>query len=146
MANERNITHKVLTDLRIPYRTFDSPIDPDPAFQDGSNILVSFTGRLQRRPGFSATLEQVASSFTNLQRIFLWKRWDGTANAGYYAMFCDVARGIAKVYRYHIGSDASAVLIWTSTSAEPFDFVVSANLCFFGNGTDMKYFDGANVF
>ena len=37
------------------------------------------------------------------------------------------------------------VLIWTSTSAVPFDFVVSDNFCFFGNETDMRKYDGTMV-
>lgn len=60
-------------------------------------------------------------------------------------MGCDVSGGVAKVYKYQFGTDTSAVLLWTSGVAEPFDFVVSNNTCYFGNGTDMKKYDSSTL-
>jgi hypothetical protein len=77
----------------------------------------------------------------------VWRRWaNSSPNGGAFIyMFCDVAGGVAKVYKLLSGVDFSAVLLWTSTSATPFDFVVSNNTCYFGNGTDMKKFDSSTL-
>lgn len=60
-------------------------------------------------------------------------------------MGCDISGGVAKVYKLQIGSDASAVLLFTSASATPFDFVFSNNTCYFGNGTEMRKYDGTTL-
>lgn len=101
----------------------------------------------ERRPGFAQTLENATTAFTSLQRLFIWRRWVGsTPNGGaFIAMACDVSSGVAKVYKLQLGTDNSFQLIWTSTSSEPFDFVVSNNTCYFGNGTDMKKYNSVTV-
>lgn len=136
--------HRVVTDTGLPYITNSSVISTTPQFVEGSqNIMTSLRQWSERRPAFSATLESVASSFTALKRIFIWRRWAGSSPNGgaFIAMFCDVAGGLSKVYKCQLGTDASAVLIWTSTTSEPFDFVTSNNTCYFGNGTDMRKYD-----
>jgi hypothetical protein len=145
MPPATQLEHKLITDLRLPYRSFDSPTAVDFMLQDGRNVYSNARGYLERRPGFNATVETVPTAFSNVQRIFTWSRWPGTANAGFYVMTSDLSGGVAKVYKYKVGSDTSSVLIFTSTSAEPFDFLEANNHCFFGNGTDMKKYDGSTV-
>ena len=109
--------------------------------------MTSLRQWLERRPGFSQTVEQVASAFSSLQRQFVWQRWTtpGTPHAGAFIwMGCDVSGGQAKVYKYQFGLDASAIFLFTSSSSEPFDFVNSNNTVYMGNGTDMKKYDGTN--
>jgi hypothetical protein len=60
-------------------------------------------------------------------------------------MFCDVSGGQAKVYKCQLGANNSAILLWTSASPEPFDFVTSNNTVYFGNGTDMKKYDSMTL-
>lgn len=133
--------HRVITSVNLPYRTFNSPVSTDPLFESGLNVLTNQKGIAQVFPGFNATLEQVATTFVSLKRIFVWKRWN---NGPYIAMFCDID-GTAKVYKYQFGTDTSAVLLFTSASTEPFDFVEDNNWVYFGNGTEMKKYDGTNL-
>lgn len=101
----------------------------------------------ERRPGFSATVESTATTFTSLQRQFVWRRWPGSSPNGgaFVAMFCDVVGNAALVYKMVSGVDTQAVLIHTSTSSVPFDFIVSNNTCYFGNGTDMLKYDSQTL-
>ncbi len=138
------VEHRGTSNLALPYISNASVIDTTTHFISGTqNILTGLRGWSERRPGFSQAVESVASTFTNLQRSFTWQRWaNSTPNGGAFIwMGCDVSGGVAKVYKYIFGVDTSAVLLWTSTSATPFDFVVSNNTCYFGNGTDMKKWD-----
>ncbi len=109
--------------------------------------MTSLREWAERRPAFSVQLETVVSTFSNLQRSFVWQRWsDSSPNGGAFLwMGCDISGGVAEVYKYQFGTDTSAVLIWTSASAVTFDFCVSNNTCYFGNGTDMKKYDSSTV-
>jgi hypothetical protein len=103
--------------------------------------MSSYKNYTERRSGFDVGLEPTPTTFTDpILRTFCWRRWGDR----FFIMLCTVGT-VAKVWKLAIGTDASFVLIWTSVSAEPFDFVVSNNFCFFGNGTDMKKFDGTTV-
>lgn len=147
MPTPSRTVHKLVDDTALPYVTNSSVISTDPQYIGGSNCMTSLRQWLERRPGFSQTVESVTTSFSNLQRQFVWRRWNtpGTLKAGAFLwMGCDVSGGVAKVYKMELGVDPSAVLLWTSTSAEPFDFVNSNNTCYMGNSTDMKKFDGTN--
>lgn len=142
MPPSRLTEHRTFANTALPYISNSSITSTNPQFIGGSqNLLTGQREWVERRPGFSQPFETNPTAFTNLVRQFLWRRWAGS----FYWMGCDISGGAAKVYKIQIGTDPSAVLIWTSASAEPFDFVVSNNLCFFGNGTDMKKFDGTNV-
>src|SRR5512146_2980331 len=110
--------HRVIVSVNLPYRTYNSPVSTDPLFESGLNVMTNQKGMAQVFPGFNATVEQIATTFVNLKRIFVWKRWN---NGPYIAMFCDID-GTAKVYKYEFGTDTSAVLLFTSASTEPFDF------------------------
>lgn len=147
MPTASRTQHRVVTDTGLPYITNSSVISTTPQFVEGSkNILTSLREWSERRPGFSKTLEKIASSFVNLQRVIIWRRWVGSSPNGgaFIAMFCDIGT-FAQVLKCQLGVDNSAISIWTSTSSEPFDFVVSNNTCYFGNGTDMKKWDSATL-
>lgn len=79
--------------------------------------------------------------FGKLRRQFLWRKW----NSSFFWMGCDVDDTSSRVYKMELGTDSVPVLIWTSADPEPFDFVVSNNTCYFGNGVDMKKYDGSFV-
>jgi hypothetical protein len=139
--------HRTVADTALPYVTNSSVISTDPQYIGGTNCMTSLRDWVERRPGFSATIETAATAFTNLQRQFVWRRWTtlGTAQAGtFFWMGCDIVGGTSKVYKMALGIDASAVLLTTSASAEPFDFVVSNNTCYMGNGSNMYKYDGTN--
>lgn len=147
MPTPSKTVHKLVDDTALPYVTNSSVISTDPQYIGGSNCMTSVRQWLERRPGFSQTVETVATGFSNLQRQFVWRRWTtpGTLKAGqFFWMGCDISGGLAKIYKMEIGVDASAVLLFTSASAEPFDFVNSNNTCYMGNGVEMKKFDGTN--
>lgn len=138
--------HRVIQNTSLPYISNDSITSTDPHFIKGSqNILTSLREWAENRPGFSLNFD--TTGFANVQRNFIWRRWTNSSpNGGKFVwMVCDISGGVAKVYKKILGIDPAPVLIWTSTSAEPFDFVVSSNTCFFGNGTDMQKFDSQTL-
>src|SRR6266850_728106 len=147
MPTPSRTVHRTVADTALPYVTNSSVISTDPQYIGGRNVMTSVRQWAERRPGFSASVESSPTVFSDLKRQFIWRRWTtpGTALAGKFIwMGCDISGGFAKVYKMIVGTDASAVLLWTSTTSEPFDFVVSNNTCYMGNGTDMKKFDGTN--
>jgi len=121
--------------------TATAPTTSDPNYVAGSNLMTSYKGYVEKRPGFDVGLEPTPTSFTDqIQRIFTWRRWGGT----FYIMLCTVGT-VAKVWKLALGVDSSFSVIFTSAGTEPFDFVVSNNFCFFGNGTENRKFDGTTV-
>ena len=137
-----NRVHTVKTSVALPYVSNNSAVSTDPLFESGYNVMTDMRGIVGPYPGFNSSLETVASTFQNLKRTFIWKKWNG---GSYIAMFCDIVGGVATVWKYEIGVDSSAVQIWTSTSAEPFDFVDANNWVYFGNGTDMRKYSGSGI-
>lgn len=136
--------HKVIGNTSLPYISNSSVTSTDPQFIEGSqNVLTSLREWCENRPGFATTFD--LRQFKNVQRNFVWRRWTGSSpNGGAYIwMVSDLDGGVAKVYKKVIGVDSIATLLWTSASAEPFDFIVSSNVCYFGNGTDMQQFDSS---
>lgn len=132
--------------MGLAYASNSSVTSTDPQYVVGSqNVMTSLREWSENRPGFSTTFD--TTQFVNLQRSFVWERWVGSSpNGGAFVwMACDLAGGVAKVYKKVLGVDAAAVLLFTSTSAEPFDFVVANNQCFFGNGTDMQKYDSSRL-
>lgn len=135
------LQYRHLRNTALPFITATAPTSTEPNFVAGSNVLTSYKGYVERRPGFATGWETAPTTFTGtIKRVFTWRRW----GAQFYIMLCAVDT-VAKVYKLSLGVDASFSLIWTSASAQPFDFVTSNNFCFFGNGTDMKKFDGVTV-
>jgi hypothetical protein len=130
-----------LRNTAFAFVTAPAPTDTTPKYVAGSNLMTSYKNYTELRPGFGTGLESTPTTFTDpIVRTFCWRRWGGL----FYAMLC-TSGTVAKVWKLAIGQDASFVLIWTSTAPEPFDFVVSNNFCFFGNGVDMRKFDGVTV-
>ena len=60
-------------------------------------------------------------------------------------MLNEVTATQSKVYKLAVGTDASFVLIHTGASTNPYYFIVDGNMLYFGNGTDMKKYDGTTV-
>jgi hypothetical protein len=125
----------------FPFATAPSPTDTSPKYVAGSNLMTSYKGYTELRPGFDVGFERVPTSFTDpIKRIFTWRRWGGQ----FYIMLC--TSGVnSQVWSLAAGRDSNFSLIFTSVSAETFDFVVSNNFCFFANGLDNKKFDGVSV-
>jgi hypothetical protein len=142
MPNEADILqYRHFRTTNLSFVSATAPTSTDPNYIAGLNMMSSYKGYVERRPGFDVGLEPTPTTFADsVQRTFSWRRWSST----FYIMLCTVGT-VAKVYKLAIGTDTSFSLIWTSTSAEPFDFVTSNNFCFFGNGTDMRKFDGTTV-
>lgn len=140
--------HSGTANCALPYISNTSLVDVSKHFVSGSqNILTGLRQWAERRPGFSQTVETTPTVFTNLVRQIVWQRWaNSSPNGGAFIwMGCDISGGLAKVYKMQFGADSSAVLLWTSASAIPFDFIVSNNTCYFGNGTDMKKYDSSTL-
>ncbi len=141
MPTAARTQHRTVENTALPYISNSSITSTSPQYITGSlNILTGLQEWLEKFPGFSASIEPSPTAFVNLQRQFLWRRWvSSSPNGGAFIwMGCDVSGGVAKVYKMQIGTDGQAQLLFTSTSSEPFDFVVSGNTLYFGNGTDMK--------
>lgn len=141
--------HKVISNTALPYITNSSPISTDPSYVDGFDLLTSLRGFTEKRPGFADTIEQVASTFNNLKRIFVWQRWvaSGSAAGSYFVMFNDVAGAQSRVYKLRLGYDASAVEIFSMPTSNQFFFVNANNCVYFGCGLDgsMKKYDGTTL-
>lgn len=137
----------LLTDLRIPYKSFNSAVSTDIAFQDGANVLTTIPGYLERRPGFATVA--IPGSFTGtIKRIFLWHRV-ASGVTSYFGMVCSVDGSQSYVYKFKFGVDGAASLIRTcTTSATPFEFVSSNQTCYFGKddvANEMWKYDGTNL-
>jgi hypothetical protein len=137
---QSQLHHKYVDSTNLKYQSYNSPTSTEILWGGGQNVLTSMIGYAEKRPGF-IPLEPAPTTFSGtLKRIFGWRRWGGN----FYVMLCEV-ENTAKVYKLASGVDASFSLIWTSASSETFDFVVSNNFCFFGNGLDMQKYDGTTV-
>lgn len=142
--------NNLITDLRIPYKSFNSAVSTDLSFQDGANVLTTIPGYLERRPGFSAVaIPAPGGGFTGTVKIiYPWHRVSGTTT-NYFAMICSVDNSQSYVYKFQFGSDSAAVLIHTcTTSNTPFYFVDSSQLCFFGKddvANEMFKYDGTTL-
>jgi hypothetical protein len=140
VADSKSYQYYDLAKPILPYKSFTSPVDETPHFVMGSlNIMASQIGYMEKRPGFSFSWGSVPQG--KIQRIFGWRRW----NAAFFTMLSVLDGGVSKVYKKQISTDADFVLIWTSVSSVPFDFIVSDNFCFFGNTEEMRKFDGTTV-
>jgi hypothetical protein len=60
-------------------------------------------------------------------------------------MVNEVTASSSNVYKLAFGTDSAFVNIFNSTTAQPFNFIVDGNTLYFGNGTDMKKYDGTTV-
>jgi len=142
LPNFKELLHKYITDTALPYITNSSPIETRPHFVAGSNILTSLYSYMARRPGFATDTVQ---TFTGkIEREFVWQRWNGAR----FKMICTTSTtsGASDVWKLQIGTDTTYSQIHTcTTSTTAFDFVVSNNYVYFGNGTNMRKYDGTTV-
>jgi hypothetical protein len=144
----KDVVHKTFLDPCLPFITNASPTDSEPRYLAGANLCSSGVGsHLERRPGFSQTLEPTATAFTfpsgeTVEEIFTWRRWGST----FITMATTTTSSSAKVYAYRAGIDTGFALLYTATATDgnPFSFCVANNTCFMGNGTqaDNKAYDG----
>lgn len=139
-----------ITDLRIPYKSFNSAVSTDLAFQDGANVITTLIGDLERRPGFATVaIPAPGGGFTGTVKIiYLWHRISGTAT-NYFGMVCSADGSNSYVYKFQFGSDTTAVLLHTcNTSNTPFYFVDSSETLFFGKDDvsgEMWKYDGTTL-
>lgn len=145
MARENDrFNHNRIDNTALPYITNASITETRPHWVDGSHdTLATVRGWTERRPGFPTyTADDFGVSV--ILRYFTWQRWDGP----YYVMISvvNIAAAQSYVYKQEVGANPAFILIHSdTTSAEPFDFVEANNFVFFGNGTDMKKYDGTTV-
>lgn len=132
--------HHVLTNVALPYVSWNNAVSTDALFEKGQNVMTDKRGISLPYPGFNASVETNPTNFSNIQNIECWRTTAGT----YIVMISDLA-GVAKVYKYEIGVDTSAVLLFTSASANTFTFrpIEGQGWCYFGNGTEMMQYNGA---
>lgn len=142
MSVASELSYRHVRNTALPYVTASAPTSTNPQYVDGLNVLTSYKGYVERRPGFATGFESTPTTFAGtIQRVFGWRRWGST----FFLMLNEITPTASNVYKLAIGSDASFVQIFSSASTNIFDFVVSNNFCFFGNGVDMKKFDGTTV-
>src|SRR3990172_8086457 len=141
MPDAQKLIHRFIDSGALPYASYGSPTRTDPSWQDGLTLLTSIEEISERRPGFIAFETMPTTFASNIRRQFVWRRW----NSNRFLMLNEVTLTQSKVYKLLIGTDASFILIHTSSVGEPFDFIVANNHVFFGNGTDMKKYDGTTV-
>src|SRR6478672_9085560 len=140
----------LVTDLRIPYKSFNSAVSTDLAFQDGANVLTTVPGYLENRPGFATiAIPAPGGGFTGtIKSIYPWHRVSGTTTS-YFAMVCSTDSTQSYVYKFKFGTDATAILIRTcTTSSTPFWFVDSNQTCYFGKDDvagEMWFYDGTSI-
>lgn len=124
----------------IPYKSYaDITSDQPNMIQGSQNILTTAQQLMEKIPGFSDAVEASPTTFSAAARNLWWVLWGGTR---FLNIVCDVSGGFAKVYKLEVGVDANYVLIFTSSTAVPFDFVVSNNTLYMGNNTDMRKYSG----
>lgn len=141
MATAEELRHRYITNTALPYVPDSSPTTKTPVFVAGSNVWTREEGYFERRPGFPT---YTTNTFTgSVVRFFAWQRW----NSDFYVMLNEtVSTTTSTVYKLKVGTDTTFSAIHSdSTSAEPFDFVVSNNFVYFGNGVDMKKYDGTTT-
>ena len=146
MAGPNDLYHHLRLDAAaLPYISNASIVENRPHWVTGSHdTLTSIRNWTERRPGFPVYTADAFPLTSSIENWFTWKRW----GSSFYLMLSvvDTTATTSKVYKQQIGTDATFVLIHTdSTSAEPFDFVEANNHVYFGNGTDMKKYDGTTV-
>jgi hypothetical protein len=131
---------RTIDQTNLPYKSYtDITSDASNMVLGSQNILTTSQQLMERRPGFSDPVEASPTTFTAVSRSYWWSIWGGTR---FLHIVNDIAGGQSKVYKLENGVDANYIPIFTSSSASPFDFVVSNNTLFMGNGTDMRAYSG----
>lgn len=150
MPQPKQIRHQYLPNMSLPYVPSVSPVTTDRIFVSGNDVLTSWKGYAERRPGW-ATYEASPTTFTGtIQRVFTWRRWPNSASgisSDFFVMLNEVTGSQSNIYKLRVGTDNSFVLLRSYNSTEPVDFAVSNNTCYFHNGDaagGIKY-DGTTV-
>lgn len=139
MARSDELKHKQIIKTGLPYWPDDYPTSGEPRFVSGSNILTSYRGYSERRPGYTSYIDTSTQGNPTINRIFLWRKWNGS----YIIMLSGVLGADSYVYSHRIGVDAAPQLRYADIgNTAPFDFVVANNKVFFSNGNAMWYWDG----
>ena len=136
----RNIHHRYAPDAAVKYDVESSIIDAtNPRWVAGSNILTS-KGLCERRPGFPAGIETTSTVFTNIQRIYGWRKWGGP----YFVLVNEITATQSKVYFIVVGNPdySNFTLLYTDNSTKPFDFATYNNVLYFGNGSVNRKWNG----
>jgi len=143
-------SNNLITDLRIPYKSYNSAISTDLAFQDGANVITTIPGWLEKRPGFATVaIPAPVGGFTGtIKIVYPWHRVSGTTT-NYFAMICSTDSTKSYVYKFEFSVDSVASLIHTcTTSSTPFYFVDSDQTCYFGKddvSSEMWKYDGTTL-
>jgi len=101
------------------------------------DILTTARQLMERRPGFADSVEASPTTFTSVVRHLWFPKWGG---GGFYSIVNDISGGVSKVYKMLMGTDANYILMFTSSTNGPFDFAITNDTLFMGNGTDMRKF------
>lgn len=133
--------HHLIATTALPYISTASATEERLHYVRGSNVVTSLHGYLARRPGLLG-LTSPDQQFANpVRRFFTWRRWAGA----YFIMLNEVTATQSIVYKKQQGTDNLFISIFTSASTNPFDFTTANNHVYFGNGVDMKKYDGTTV-
>jgi hypothetical protein len=119
--------------------TNTSVTSASPQWVAGSNVLTSIRAQAERRPGWPTALEASPISLgagETIKRTCTWSKWSGQ----YYAMYFTVDATKSYIYKLAIGSDTTAVKLFTSSSTTPFWYQTANDTIYMGNGTDMVKF------
>lgn len=136
--------HKTFPNTALPFVTNTSVTSAAPQFVAGSNMLTSIRGQAERRPGWPLSLESTPVTMGAAEQIirtFLWQKWDGTV----YAMYSTVDATKSYVYKLAVGTNLTAIKIFTSSSTVPFWYQTANDTIYMGNGTDMIKFRATSV-
>jgi hypothetical protein len=137
------VQHRYISNTALPYISNTNVVTDGVYFRTGSNVMTSVSQYAERRPGFPVYTAN--TGLADIKRFFTWRRW----GADWYAMMGTVTSstttGNSLVYKQRVGTDATFSSIYTSSTATAFDFAVSNNSTFFGNGVDMQKYDGTTV-
>src|SRR5207249_2843215 len=125
----------------VKYDTQSSPLNLDPRWIAGQNILTSIKGQCERRPGFPAGIETNTTTFSgNIQRILGWRKWGGPT----FVLVNEVTDMKSVVYFIVVGnpSYSNFTTLYTSNAPTPFDFSSFNNVLYFSNGADSRKWNG----
>lgn len=143
-----NLSHHYQSNTALPYFPNSSVTSKDIQFIAGTNVLTSIKEYAERRPGFPAYLADTSFTFSgSIQRMFTWRRWTGasvTLSGSFFVMYSVITSTASVVYKQRVGTDALPVWLHqdSTQTAIPFEYCLSNDFVFFGDGTDMMKWDG----
>jgi hypothetical protein len=135
--NPQKIHHRYVYNAAVPYDTQSSPLNRQPRWIAGQNVLTSIKGIAERRPGFPSGIETDPTTFVKPGRIYGWRKWSGA----FLIMVNDITATQSKIYQKTAGVGNFASL-YTGGVAAPYDFATFNNGIFFGNGSECRKWNG----